>query len=197
MDQLNQVSSPPAASTPPTQPMPMASEAPKASWPTVIGIIAIVFGAGGLLSMASSLATKRLSHARMVHADAATREMVQSMETKMAPWTNPAMLIALVLAGLLLYAGIVLLRRKPSSALLMRIWAFLKIGFTLINAVVGYLVMEQVMAALAKNRPTPIPFAMVGLIGVVFAILCGCALPVFLLIWFSRRPVQEEMARWS
>jgi hypothetical protein len=201
MDQPNPLSPPLAASTPPTQPVQMVSEAPKPSWPTVIGVIGIVFSACAILTMIASFASKYFMPASLQPPDTKVRAMMKAVEAKWAPWTNTISIVAVIIAGQLLYASTILLKRRASAGRVVRLWAAIKIGFELIGMPVGYFIIEETMAVYSSNSPSPVPLgsamALGGAIGAIFALIWGCSFPVFLLIWFSRRPVQEEMVRWS
>ena len=41
------------------------------------------------------------------------------------------------------------------------------------------------------------PMAIGAILGACVGLVIGCALPVFMFIWFSRRAIREEVAGWT
>src|SRR6185436_10399778 len=101
MDQHNDPSTgylrPVGTSAPPTQAVPLAVPATHSSWPTVIGIITIVFGAGALLSTVASLASNKMVKSHYESADIRTHELMRSIEAKWGWWTPPTTAFILAL----------------------------------------------------------------------------------------------------
>lgn len=184
---------------PPTEAGPLA--APVSSWPTTLGIIAIIFGAGAMLTTAATLASTKWSHLQNAQMDANSAAMLQAVQAKWRPFTVGTSAVYLVLGVLLLYAGILLLKRRSSSARIIRWWSALKLGSVLANSVVGYFVTRETMAAIATNTPGLPPMGQMQetfvFFGVLLGLAWGCALPIFMLIWFSRNRIKQEMAHWS
>ncbi|NNF44738.1 MAG: hypothetical protein HKO59_05770, partial [Phycisphaerales bacterium] len=80
-------------------------------------------------------------------------------------------------------------------------WAITKIVFVVANSSVGYLVNRAQFEAMMDDPGMASMgsgfFSAIGIVGVVFGLLWGWALPVFLLIWFGRPKVKQEMATWA
>ena len=117
--------------------------------------------------------------------------------------------LTMVVAIVLLFGGIGLTKRSPRSPKTCRIWAVLKMLLVVFASIVGYLVqlaqMEAMQRMLEEDPNTPA--AMVGFFGTLMAvfgpltlvlgIIWGWALPIFMLIWFSRRKIKAEIAQWG
>ncbi len=71
-----------------------------------------------------------------------------------------------------------------------------------VNAIVGVLIQQEFLQEMQAQDPN---LAVIGTtamqgfaaVGVVFALLWGLALPVFMLIWFARRTIKEQVAQWE
>lgn len=201
MTQEESSSTPGQQFAPPTDPGEISTPQRPSNWPTVIGIIAIVFGAlgilGGLWNAAAVFMVDTMA-SMMPPGQADTFEVMREWRV----WTVVFGLMAAVLAVLLLAAGIGLLQRKRGSVQLSRTWAVLKMLFVVGNSVFGYLVQQGTLAALAQQDPNfgKLPGQFIGVIGVftiVFIIIWGWALPVFMLIWLSRKKVKADVSRWT
>lgn len=193
---------PPAV--PPTEIGYATPPTPPSAWPTVIGIIAIVFGVGGSLLGIFGLLSPIINKAIAQNMPTSQQTMLDSM----APpplWAIVNSLITLGLAVLLLVAGITLMRRVASGRGLCRTWAVLKILLVTVNAVIGYFMATQMADAMTQMQqqnpamqgaPAGFMQGMAG-IGVCVGLVWGWALPIFMLIWFSRARIKEETASWS
>lgn len=116
---------------------------------------------------------------------------------------NAAILLAL--GVLLLIAGINMVRRRRAAAKVSRIWAIARIVWAIPAAVAThYITVEslKIMEQAAADSGQPMPAGMMGFmqmlgpISAVFNLVLWCALPVFVLIWFSRQKIKDEVATW-
>ncbi len=189
-------STPPAA--PPTTPAPIAAE--PSHWPTPIGVIAIVLGALGFLGGAANLLQPLIL-------DFVAAAMPDQMKAQMdvtrrwMPTTMTLNAFQSLLALLLLVAGVMVLRRRPAGATLAVTWAILKMIVAVAASYVGYLVQGETMKAIAEAGQSPPGFAAfsgpLAILGLALGLLWGWAFPVFMLIWFARRPIRREVAAWQ
>lgn len=198
---------------PPTVPMAVVKPA---QWPTVVGIISVVLGAGGLLMNAASILFTALTPQFMSRMQTITGPsgsgQVQSMASIQEAWMWPTVgvyVLALACSGWLLCAGIMLLRRWPSAGTWHVRYAWVRIVAALAGAVIGFFVQQASMdvamqGATATGGPNAPGVAMAqsfgkvfAAVGVVFMLLWGWAYPVFLLVCFSRPRVKQELARWA
>jgi F0F1-type ATP synthase membrane subunit c/vacuolar-type H+-ATPase subunit K len=88
-------------------------------------------------------------------------------------------------------------------------WSLAKILVTIVTTAYAgwmqYVIMAQVARAMAEDPSAPpqmqgvmtgVMAATIG-ITVIWGLAWGWALPVFLLIWFSRAGVRAEVGRWT
>ena len=182
---------------PPTHPGAIAAPVRPSNWPTVIGIIAIVLGAGGILvglwGAAAPLLMRWFSWA-MIQGQA---ESLQAW----LPWTVSSSLAAAAVAILLLVGGLKLVKRNPAAPRLLRLWAILKLLVAVFMTIVGILVQnDQFEAIQGSTGAMPLGpgfFDLMAGIGVVLSVVWYGALPVFMLIWFARKKSKAEVAGWS
>jgi len=186
-------------SAPPTAPGPITELRGKASWPTIIGIIAIVFGAGGMLGAL-------LGSASMIFGELLTMPGIFGQPAM--PEGGWRLLFAALLAVsffvalMLLFGGIYLNYRLKRGARLCKVWAVTKVILVVISTVLGFVnapaTMREAMAAQPGGSPPfgdAFIYAMMG-VGICFGLVWGWALPVFMLIWFSRKKIKAEVAEW-
>ncbi len=197
---------PPPLMTPPVEP----GEIPHrpSAWPMVIGVIAIIFGSlailQGCLGAVSTLFMSSLSG--LMPAEQAT--MFDAMDD-LKPWMIIGAVLTLALGILLLVAGIGLVRRRAWSPTACMVWAGIKMMFVVGNTILADMVQQAQFEAMQEvmqqdpNMPAGMPammgsfFQVFGVFTIVLGILWGWALPVFLLIWFSRSKIKAEVARWA
>lgn len=167
---------------------------PQSKWPAVIGIIAIVWAALGLLGAIGGLASTGLidfSGPQMPKGRAA--EMLKS-------WTWMSSVIGLVLGALLLATGIGLLSRRRWSRKTGMAWAITNLPLVLAGTFVTNRMMESTFETMSQDpnlagMPAGIARASAGL-GFAVGICWGWAIPLFLLIWLLRGKIKAEMATW-
>jgi len=192
---------------PPTQPDAMYLPRQPTSWPKVIGIIAIILGSLGILgACGGALST-------------ASVDFLQEMLEEMAPpgqssafgslealreWKGPLVvghLLGMALAGLLLFVGIGLLKRRAGVVRLVLFWALAKIPFEIASSIFNYIIqkpyLEETVEQSAATPGLSDFFQGAFAVGVLFSILMYSALPVFLLIWFRRARIKAEVAQWT
>lgn len=182
---------PSVIAAPPTAPMPLtAAQAPATtSWPAIVGTVAIVFAALGLLFTGFALAGMFADWGRP---PAETRAVAERYRIPM--------LVSYVTGGiaevLQIVGAIGLLLRRRWGVRLLWIWASAQIFITLIGALLGYLSFE----AMERANAIPGPFAftkLFTLLSIVLALLWGWSLPIFLFIWLSRHQTREEVETWK
>ena len=195
---------PPTPIVPPTAPIP-----PKpSSWPMVIGIIAIIFGSLATLQGCMGLGWWALAGAftsAMPEEQAEMMDATKDFASLMMISAGLTMPVAIVL----LIGGIGLTKRNPRSPKTCRIWAGLKMLLVVYSSIVTFLSSQAQMEAMQRmlEKDPNTAGAMSGLFGtlmaiigpviLVFAIVWGWALPIFMLIWFSRRKIKAEIAQWG
>lgn len=171
-------------------------------WPTVIGIIAIVFGAcgilGGILGMLGPAINKVMIE--VLPADQAGSFEAQ---TKYQWWLAGLSLLATFIALWLLLGGIGVLKKRPAGAGKIKIWAIIKIVFVIVmvgcQVVIQRHMFDQMQAQQAGQAlPSIFNFTdIIVFLSLGFGLLWGLALPVFMLIWFGRRTIKDEVQTWD
>ncbi|MDY7009556.1 MAG: hypothetical protein SVV80_02240 [Planctomycetota bacterium] len=149
-------------------------------WHKVIGIISIVFGSLGIVCTPISLGANA--------ANPTHKEAMKMFPDWWQSYTVFSSFLGIAFAILLLVAGISLLRRRPAGRPLHLIYA----GVTIIMAVVGIVA----MVSMINTDSIPVEMRTVIITSAVFGILFGSAYPVFLLIWFLRPGIRNEVASW-
>ncbi len=196
----------PAAMTPPTE----LGDAPerRSTWPTVIGILAIVFGALGVLGACMGMASYvfvAIVGGQMQGMPGVQKAQLEVMRQYMVP-NSIFVVVGTVVAAWLLVAGIGVLRRRPWSRGATVSWAVAKIIYAIPASVLGYFhnkAQLEAMEQAAIDSGTPIPtgiFTIMQSVGVAmmgWSMLWVWALPLFLIIWFRSAPVKTEVERWA
>lgn len=205
-DPTDPVATPPPA--PPTKQGDFVPVKPPESWPTVIGVISIIFGSLGVLSNVCGGVFLFLSEPLM---SLVPEEQASEMEAQMSssmpyPFMQGGlMFIELVVSVLMLVGGIMLLRRRRAAAGLLFGTAWLDLVANTAGAAVGFLVMQAQMKAMQENAemaqqmPAGIGSLVQGAGGVMMFVqwVFLAIWPVFVLIWFSRSKVRESVAAWG
>ena len=193
---------------PPTQPGSRAFRRKESPWPTVLGILAMIFGGFGVLQAAWGIImtitialggnAPFMSSAGPGAPDPAVFNAAMRQHTTQNILANSGIFIAAVL---LLIAAIALVRRSPKARPLMLGWALLKIVVGIFSAWVGAMAQRSTFQAMSAQ---PGMAAMPGALGpmmenftLLFASLWYAALPVFMLIWFNLGFVRREIAAWA
>lgn len=196
------------AAAPPTTQGDFVPVKPPESWPTVIGVISIIFGSLGVLSGACGGALLLLSGplVSMIPEEQASEMEVQLSSGLPYPvLQGGVMLLEFVISVMMLVGGIMLLRRKRSARGLLVGTALLDLLANTVGAVVGFLVMQAQMKAMQENAemaqqmPAGIGALVQGAGGVMVFVqwLFLAIWPVFVLIWFSRSKIRESVETWG
>jgi len=192
-------SEPPAISPPP---MDAAPPARQSSWPTAIGIIAIVFGSMGVLCYGCNSASTLMASAM-----SGMGGQGGTAQANMPPPPTGLVLIAIMfqycsawlLAVWQLIAGIGLLRRRAWGRTQLIVWALIKVVVSLIVTGLGVVLAADFVQYL-NGQLKPVNMTMtVPVYHIISAVsfLIMMIWPVFVLLWLSRRSVREEANQWA
>ncbi len=191
---------------PPVMPGEMPNSWEQSTWPKVLGIVCIVFGSlgmlGGLFGAFGALMMGVLSGSEMM-SEVGDQDM-DAMMLAMKHWM-PAMVatnvLRLIAAGVLLASGIMMLSKRRGCPTWVMWYVGLQSVFAVSSGVVSALMQREIMAAmLASNGGPGGGPAMGGFMGAfsgiagLITVVWYLALPVFLLIWFRRPVIKEEIA---
>lgn len=172
-----------------------------ATWPTPIGIVCLVFGIGGLIGgILSPLINKASQSMVAMDPNAASSEMDAAMSEAMASTAIIAP-IGAVVALILTIGGILLLMRKPACRMLLLGWAVLKMLYAVVASFISYGASKKMTSTLMSgdDMPEGMDGMMSGIAagGAVVGTLWAWALPIFLIVWFLRKPVVAEIQSWA
>jgi hypothetical protein len=188
---------------PPMQPGQIPMPEQRSTWATVIGVIAIVLGSGGILSGCWSLASPFVFDffRNMIPPGQATGMEVMDAIDEWRSWTIINSLLTIAVATLLLVVGIGLLKRRRWAVGAGVAWAILKTLLALVTAVFVYMIQQAAFEAMGQQVPAAPGlglafYRMIAVCSAAFTVLWYCAFPVFLLIWLSRAKVKADVADW-
>jgi len=117
-------------------------------------------------------------------------------------WMGISTGISIGLSLLLIAGGVGLLKRRLWSVRLCRTWAYIFLVFSAISLVVQIGTMKTQFAAISRQQGSA-PGAFEGMMwfsigfGLCAGLVWSLALPIFLLIWFSRDKIKAEVATWN
>lgn len=200
---LHEPTMPPVPAAPPTAQGHVVLTRGPAAWPTVIGVITIILGVGGVINgLIGSFAPVVMNS---IIAGFQTNP-IMGVVNKWQYWNMGIAAIGGLIAVILLVGGILLFRRRAISIPLLRVWAIAKILLAIVSSIAGTMILleqsqvtAQQIAAASPGAPPIAAGAMdaFGILGIVFGFLWMLALPVFLLIWFRRKSVRTDVHRWK
>ncbi|MCK4660647.1 MAG: hypothetical protein KAV82_14085 [Phycisphaerae bacterium] len=191
----------PAGFTPPTSVGETRQPESRSSWPGVIGIIAIIFGIlatlGGIMGFLAPFILDKMGSALPDNSPRAIK-----LSEAQVSWVMISSSLTVILAVLLLVAGVGLLSRRRWAVKAAMVWAVLKMLYVVVVTMYNYNTLPQQIESISKQNPgaASMPagsletFAIVGL---VVGLLWYWALPVFMLIWFRRKNIRDEIVGWS
>ncbi len=176
----------PPQMTPPS-PTPPPQKAPsKSSWPTAIGVISIVWGSLGLICTPLSALVSKFN------------PQAKDMQAKFPDWyttySTAGLPVGIALAVLLLVAGICLLKRIHASRALLLTYAGVNIAWTVVGSIMVITVLFPSFLEGDMPNKAAVIGGMVG--GTIGGMVAGMAWPIFLLVWFRRRKIRQQVQGW-
>jgi hypothetical protein len=151
-------------------------------WPTVIGIISIILASLGLLCTPLVTITNAINPT--------TQQVYEYLPDWYRTWEIVGMFGGIVFAVVLLIGGITLLKRRPVGRTLHLVYAVVSFAVAVVNVVIFATIIGQ-----TAGMPAPMRAGLIG--GGVGGTCGGLIYPVFLLIWFLRAPIAEEVRTWA
>lgn len=195
----------PARTAPPTTRGELAVRSVRRSkWPGVLGVACIVVGACGLLMHGWGVVQNLFFYQHIARLSGQA-EMLAVMKK----WSVPVALTSAtsgLLAALLTWGGVQLLRRRAGSRRVLLSWAVVRVMQGIGAAVVMGLMQEEQMRASMVTASSPggpsavaiglaIGSATGGLAMATYA-LWAMSLPVFVLVWMMLPRVRREIGGW-
>jgi hypothetical protein len=206
---------PPVIAAPPTQAGVLVIEP---AWTKVVGITSCVLGGLGVVSNCTSVIGGLMMPLFSKFAGYAVRQgpggqantmtpMLDSM-AKWGVWIGLVSMVQMIVSGLLVWAGVTLLRRQRAARKLHLGYACGRIVVGLTMTVLTYFQqtaqLQQMQAQMGAAPGAAAPPVMVGgmmqgmaVIATVLGALWVCAYPVFLFVWFSRDVIREQVSKWE
>jgi preprotein translocase subunit SecG len=178
------------------------------NWSTVIGVISIVLGSLGVVGSAWNgvgLFIAKVIRGTLV----ATGGTAQAAFAGMDRWMIPLAISHVLMCGvafLLIVAGVKTNGRSPIGRKLHIVWAWLKILVAILSSILGVLIQQTQLEAMqassgsSGNGTAGISAAfspILTMVTVAIGICWQAAYPTFILIWFARPSIREEVARWT
>jgi len=185
-------------------------EPPRTKWPLVIGVISLIYAIAGLLCQVGAGTMSLIGDyfASLGGFDIEIPPMIKAIGVGLAA--------AVFITGLIMLLGAVnLLRRKRSGPKLLRTW----VVFRLVLIAIGFASMfvtapaqiefqrtmleaqnERVREAGREDLVRPVDDASIWRTQMINGVVMTGVVaiyPVFIGVWFSRRPIKEEVALWE
>lgn len=193
---------------PPMAPGPIPQAQPTSRWPKVIGIIAIVLGSlgalGGCLGMFGPMFTNMMKD--MIENQPGSGQVTAQFAVmeEWATWIVVQKVCELAVGVALILAGAGVLKRRAWAPKAAISWAAVKMLLVIGTSTIAYLQMQTQFDRMFDDpnlQGLPPGFSSFGsvftVIGVGLTAIWGWALPVFMLIWFSRSKIKAETAQWT
>lgn len=180
---------------PPTVRGPAPQVAP--GWPSVLGVVAVSFGAIGVVSAATTVL------APIMFSGVGCLSPMHPLSGGDSWWANALWLARVVVALGLMGGGIELIRRRRRGAKLLRIIAALSLALVLIDTAIQSLLVLHPLLTWSNSQgvspatapPDALPIIM-QLAGLVVAAILGAIFPLVLLLWLRRRASRADIDRW-
>ena len=191
---------PVAGIVPPMQPSAVVAQAVPSAWPTVLGVLAIILGCLWILSGVWAIVAPLVLQGAL--GGAVDQQITwYSFGSAWCVALLSVAIVSLAAAVLLLIGGINLTRRKPGAARFLFIWSIAMIVLACVSAGMQYTLQpEYAKLFAAQAQGDPATLAMMER-GMVIGLFCGSLVsisgPVFVLWWFHRRAIGEEVATWT
>lgn len=164
-------------------------------WPVIFGIVGILSAGISLLGGGCNM----LLPANILGGKAPA-SLIPDVVSSLRPWNRLLDIGGLALAGVLLVASIGLLRRRAWSVRVAVYWAAVKSVFAAGDTVVATITFWRALPWLQRQLPagslTPrlVGVLLAGVISI--SLILGLSTPVFVLLWFRRAKIRQEVATW-
>jgi len=197
--------SPPPVGAVYTGPVLVAPLPTQPAWPTVVGIISLCVA--GL-----SLACDTIGLIGQLIVMLFVQPSVGAMQPGFRPgWATASTLLTtgadMIATVVLLIGGVLLLKRRPLARPLHLVYGVATFAIVMINATMFVVMIRQATVAAATMPATgpasgpAMPSAARGMLfgGITGGIGMAISLiyPIFLLVWFLRRPIVEQVRQWA
>lgn len=184
---------------PPTSPVSYMPPPPGPAWPTVLGILSIVLGSiGAVFAFFTVVGQLVISLSPFMGRTGVPPVAVDFLRAQ-APRLIAINAVVAVLAAMLLICGIGLLRRLRWSIRMIRIWGVLKLLAAAGQAWINYDMQTRQLQVFRSIGNPAVAFSFYSTMPAftsAFWFVVQAAVPVFMLIWFSRAKIRDQAATW-
>jgi hypothetical protein len=190
-----------AASPIPTAPPTVPGMRPVAppTWPSVLGVIGIIYSIGGFLASAWQVVAAVFFELResMLPPGAQASQAASISDSAWVPISATLSTLLCGVAIALFIGSFGLIKLRPWSRRLLLSWAVVRIGLALVDSVISYMLGVAILEASPYASPVP-AFAInwTLMVGACFEWMLYSAFPVYLLIWLNLAGPKREMQRW-
>lgn len=191
------------------------SKSNRTNWHTILGTFGIVYGVLGILSgmyygftgVMYLFITDPMMYQPGMNDGVDSEAMAEAFEL-MGAASLAGGIVSLALGVLMLVAGVGVVRRRTWGVRCMWWWSWCRVlGFVSVGAAYGVAyasmmsaMMEPMQAQGGQAPPAGMAEGMTALM-VVFMLLFGAVWylgePIFIWVWFTRKRVKEEIAKWG
>ena len=178
-------------------------EMPKSMVPKVLGIIHIVYAILGIVAQLFGIVS-------MVFVG----EMMEQIQETMGPQENQISsvldygdtlmtytiinaLVVCLICGLLIFAGVKLMKYKQIGAKLSQVWAYIRIAWAIIYTVISFDVMMEYQARV-NGMNSEMPSSMVNAISIgsmAIGVIVLLVYPVVVLIYMNSNKVRQSLSK--
>ena len=201
MEDASDLPGEPVNSAPPVEAGPI--EPPQTKWPTVIGVIGIVFSSLGLFcSCAGFLAVPLQRMSVEMQRSAGRADAFAEAQLAVAEQFQIPMIVLIVIGLIptiwLLCASIMLVRRQQRARVHFIGWALVSLLMLALNIGLQILMAQAMLVELEKAGESQLAGRLWLTLGIqaILTLLFGLATQGFVLLWFSRRKIKQEVAQW-
>lgn len=163
-------------------------------WPRVLGVVGGVLGALMFLDKLDDLFVTKVLPMRELSGLIGSEATELIVRTSPAGWRLASFLVAGSLGILLLVGSVRLSHRSPSGVTFCAVWAWMAMGWALVETIRAAVVLRTLAASAPVIRG--VDWTGFAGMGIAVALVVMLAYPVFLLIWFSLPSVRAEYSAW-
>ncbi|VAX38817.1 hypothetical protein MNBD_PLANCTO03-2166 [hydrothermal vent metagenome] len=198
----------PDAEAPPTQAGDFVPVTPPEGWPTVIGVLSIIFGGLGVVG-AGCGAIVMLAFPALINLmpEGPEREELEKsigQGLHYVPLQIGSQLIEFVLAVILIVGGVQLLKRSRGAVKSLTVFAIGDLISNTLVLILGIMTAQAQAKMMAENpEMQQVPqgaqgmMEALGVIGAVVTWVLSAIWPIFLLLWFRRAKIRASVESWG
>ncbi len=195
----------PAPEAPPTEAGDFVPVTPPEGWPTVLGVLSIIFGSLGVLGAGCGAIGLVVFPAiiNLIPEGPEREELEKSIGHGLhyVPLQIGSQLIEFVLAVILIVGGIQLLKRSQGAVKSLTVFAVGDLVSNTLVLILGIMTAQAQAKAMAENPEVQqVPQGMMeafGVIGAIVVWVLSAIWPIFLLLWFRRAKIRASVEGWG